>query len=102
MTLPDILSLLNLFVAVPLTWIVAVTLWFLVRKAPRVRIMRAHAVAATMLALIVTIFAAIFVNNSMAVPLLNLPMTQIVTRGSLFLLSTLSAVYWLHFVWRAA
>ena len=62
--------------------------------------LRAHAIAAVVWALIVTIFAAIFSNNSLVPPPLTFEQTQIATRGSLLVLSTTAALYWLRFVWR--
>lgn len=102
MSLPEILSWLVILVAVPLTWLVAALLWRLSNNDPRLRILRAHAVAALSLAILVSIFAAIFLNNNFRPPLLDMHTTQIVTRGSLLVISSASALYWLKVIWRAS
>lgn len=102
MNLPELLTLAVIFVAAPLSWLVAALLWRLSRTEPTFKTLRAHAVAALALALIVTTFAAVFVNNSLAAPPpLTLVQTQIITRGALLVISTVSAAYWLLFIWRA-
>lgn len=101
MNLPDILSTLVILVAMPLTWTVAVLLWRLSNRDSTIKVLRAHAVAGLVIALIVTVFGLVFVNNGLSVPVLNTYQTQLVTRGTLLILSVSSAVYWLGVVWRA-
>lgn len=102
MSLPDILANLVIVFAVPLTWFVAVLLWRLSRQNPTLRVLRAHAVAALALALLVSVFAGIFVNNSLIPPPLDTPTTQIITRSTLLTLASTSALYWLRVVWRSS
>jgi hypothetical protein len=102
MSLPDILSMLVVVIAAPLTWLVALLLWRLSNRDSSIRLLRAHAVAALALAIIVSVFAAIFVNNGLVPPPLDTPTTQIVTRGTLLIVSTISALYWLRVVGRAS
>jgi hypothetical protein len=99
-SLSDLLTIAVIFVALPLSWLVAALLWNLSRGAPRLHVLRAHAVAALALAIIVTVFAGVFVNNSLIPPPLNGEATKIITRGAILVVSTAAALYWLWFVWR--
>lgn len=92
--LPHLLAVLVVAVAVPLTWYVAWLLWRMARADGEA--LHLVAVLSTGVALIVTVFAAIFVNNGMAVPVLNGRDTQIITRGSLLILSVIPALLWLR------
>jgi hypothetical protein len=96
-TLPEILALLVIVVAAPLNWAVALLLWRLSLAAPRIRALRANAIAALALATIVSVFAAIFVNNGLETPVLGPQETQLVTRGALLILAVVPAAYWLAF-----
>jgi hypothetical protein len=83
-------------VALPLNWYVTAALWWLSRRKPGNWVMRERAVAATALSIIVTVFAVIFLNNNLDVPLLNSFDTQVITRATIFVLATAVAVYWLR------
>jgi hypothetical protein len=102
MSLSDLLTVAVIFVALPLSWLVAVLLWNLSRGNPKLYVLRAHAVAALAIAIIVTVFTIVFVNNNLAVPPpLDLDATKIITRGTILVVSTVSALYWLLLVWRS-
>jgi hypothetical protein len=94
--LPGIFTILIVLVAMPLNWYVTFILWRASRADPKGEALRVTAVLALCVAIIVTIFAIIFVNNSLGAPFLITYETQIVTRGSLLLLSTVPALYWLR------
>lgn len=99
MTLSSLLAILVVAVAAPLSWTVAVMLWRLSRATPQLRmnrVMRAQAWSAFGLAIIVTVFAFVFVNNEQAVPPLDPDQTRILTRGVLLLVSVVSSAYWLN------
>lgn len=93
-SLPDLLTIIIVLVAVPLTWSVALLLWRASRLDPTVRALRATATMATGTALIVTVFALVFANNDMDDPVLAFDQTRVVTRTSLLVLSTVPAVFW--------
>jgi hypothetical protein len=69
MTLPTLLAVLAIVVAVPLNWIVTWKLWGVSRAAPEVLVLRERTVSAGWLSLVLTVFALIFLNNQMDVPL---------------------------------
>ena len=97
-SLSTVLAVLVVIVAAPLAWIVAFMLWELSR-ADRLRtnrVIRAQAWAAVGLAVIVTVFAVVFVNNEQAIPPLDPDQTRILTRGVLLLVSVASSVYWIR------
>jgi hypothetical protein len=96
-----ILAILTLAVALPLTWYVAFRLWRLSRLAPKIAVLRERAIAMLALALTVTVFALVFLNNEQKAPLLDLATTRVLTRGSLFVLSVVPAFYW-WFLYRKA
>jgi hypothetical protein len=98
-TLPSLLAVAVIVFAVPLNWYVALRLWWLSRHADNWAL-RAHVVVAVMLALIVTVFAVIFVNNDMAVPPLDPETTRIITRAAMLGLSV-PGLYWLWLVRRS-
>lgn len=101
MTAPNLLLAAVLLIALPLNWLVALLLLSLSRRHADLSVLRAHAIAALAWALLVTVFSAVFANNSVfATPLLSFEQTQIITRASLLILSTVGALYWLRFVWR--
>lgn len=102
MTLPELLALMVIVVAAPLSWLVAVLLWRLSRSAPDIRVLRADAVAALGLAILVSVFGLIFHNNGMQDPFFNTTETQVITRGMLLIASVASALYWLHLYRRGA
>ena len=92
--IPTILAVLVVAVALPLNWYVTLKLWRLARSAPEIAMLRERALVALALALIVTVFAAIFLNNEMVVPLFDLEATRIITRSAMLALSG-PALYWL-------
>lgn len=92
----DFLAFAVVAIAAPLNWIVAYLLWRLSRQAPEVAVLRERAINATAVALIVSVFAVIFVNNGLEVPPLGIEATRLLTRGSLLALSTYAAVRWLR------
>jgi ABC-type phosphate/phosphonate transport system permease subunit len=94
--IPEIEALLIVIVAAPLSWGVAVWLWRLARSSPKLKVLRANAIAATALAIIVSVFAAIFVNNELTPPPLDNIATQIITRTTLLVCSLVSAAYWIR------
>lgn len=95
MTLSTLLAVLVVVVAVPLNWYVTFRLWRLSRSAPRVRVLRERAIVALALAVIVTVFAAIFMNNELTPPPLGPDATRILTRCVLLVMSVAPPVYWL-------
>lgn len=99
--IPAVLAWLVVVVAMPLNWLTAVLQWRLSNVAPAIRVLRERAVAATALAIIVSVFALIFVNNDLGMPMLDLAATKLLTRGTMLALSVIPAVYWLRLWWRA-
>jgi hypothetical protein len=96
----DVLAMLVVVVAVPLNWTVVALLWRLHRQAPEVRVLRERGIVATALAIIVTIFALVFLNNDLDVPLLDFESTKLVTRTAILAASVIPALYWLSIYWR--
>ena len=94
--LPQLFALLVVLIAAPMCWYVTVILWRLSRAAPVGVTLRVVAVMSTSVALIVTAFGLIFINNGMDNPVLNSRETMLVTRGSLLVLSLVPTVYWLR------
>lgn len=96
---PVVLAILVTFVAVPVNWFVVIALGRLLRARPDNGILRDRFLVAAMLATVVTIFAAVFVNNDMTPPPFGLPVTQVFTRLSILSLA-IPAIYWLSLYWR--
>lgn len=94
--LDDVLAFLVVVLAIPLSWGVAVWLWHLTRSSPELKVLRANAIAALSLAIIVSAFAGIFVNNSLIPPPIDFETTKLITRGTLLVCSVVSAVYWIR------
>jgi ABC-type sulfate transport system permease subunit len=94
--LPDILTLLVVLVAAPLNWYVTYLLWRISRADPDGDALRIGAVLSTCVALIVTVFALIFLNNGLVNPVLTSQDTMIVTRAALLVLSVVPAAIWLR------
>lgn len=95
MNWPTILAVLVIGVALPVNWYVAYKLWRKSRGAPQLRVLRERMWASLALALVVTVFAFVFVNNSVLDPPPLDPLaTQIVTRLAILSLS-IPALYWL-------
>lgn len=93
--LVSLLTLLVVWVALPLTWFASWRLWLLHRRRMELKVLRERGIAMTMLALLVTVFAVVFINNDFEVPPLDVATTRILTRGALFLFSVVPACYWL-------
>lgn len=96
MTLSTVLAFAVVLVAAPLSWIVFLMLRRQTRHLPGNKVLRAQAWASFSLAVIVTVFAIVFVNNEQAVPPLDLEATRILTRGALLLVSVASSLYWIR------
>lgn len=92
--IPVILAWLVVLVALPLNWYVTFRLDRLSRANPDVRVLRERSYVAVSLALVVTIFAVVFLNNGMEFPILDLVTTQLLTRGAILGLA-LPALLWL-------
>lgn len=93
-SLPAILAWLVIFVAVPTNWLVVIGLWRLLRVQRDNRLLRDRFLVAGMLATVVTIFGAVFVNNDVVPPPLTPPQTMVFTRLAILSL-TIPALYWL-------
>lgn len=92
---PALLALLVAFVAVPLNWFVTFRLWRLSRAEPGLRVLRERAIVALALAIVMTVFGLIFLNNDVVPPPLSFDDSKWLTRGTLFLAGVLPALYWL-------
>lgn len=79
----------------PLNWIVVVKLWRLYQAEP-VPILRERVIVAVAVALIVTVFALIFVNNDLTPPIVGFDDTKIVTRSVMFVAAVVPPLYWLR------
>ncbi len=95
MNLASILSVLVVSVAVPMNWLVTIRLWRLSRGKPRIGVLRERAFVSLALTIIVTIFALIFLNNDLPVPVLDGATTKIITRAAVLVWSVIPAAYWL-------
>lgn len=89
------LALATLFIATPLNWIVVVKLWGLYRAEP-LPILRERLIVAIAVAIVVTTFALIFVNNDLVPPIVGLDGTKILTRGVMFVAAVIPPLYWLR------
>ena len=96
MTPPTVLSLLVLFIGVPLNLYVTVYLWRLSRSAPRVRVLRLSAVSSTVVLIVVAVYGLLFVNNDFVPPPLAFEDTKLVTRFAMLVLAIIPAAYWLN------
>ena len=94
--LPQLFALLVVLIAAPMCWYVTVILWRLSRIDPTGVTLRVVAVFSTSIALVVTIFGLVFINNGMDSPVLNPPETMVVTRSTLLVLSLVPTVYFLR------
>lgn len=94
MNLPSILAALVIFVAVPLIWFVEWRLWRRSVQRPDLELMRERAWREAHLGVIVTIFALVFLNNGMEVPILDPFTTMVLTRTAILSLAV-PALYWL-------
>ncbi len=95
MTAPTLLALGTIFFALPLNWLVTIRLWRLYRAAPEIRVLRERAIASMFVAIVVTIFALVFLNNDLVPPVLAFDDTKILTRGAILAVGVIPAGYWL-------
>lgn len=94
MTLPNVLAWLVILLAVPVHWIMVWRLWHLSRARPDLRVLRDRAETALGLAVVVSLFALVFLNNGMEVPFLDPFATMVITRSAILALS-IPALRWL-------
>jgi hypothetical protein len=99
--LSDVLAVLVVLVAVPLSWLVTVILWRLARQSPGTWVLRERAIIQTAVAILVTVFALIFLNNGMEVPFFDNEATRLITRVAVLVLPTGTSLYFLWLVWKA-
>lgn len=92
-SVPVILAWL-VIVAVPVHWIVFGALWRLVRKQPHNLVLRDRFLVAGFLAIVVTLFGLVFINNDIIPPPFTPPQTMVVTRTAILLL-IVPSLYWL-------
>ena len=92
---PELLAILVAVIGVPLNWYVVWRLWRLPSRKTN-RVIRERAVAALALAIVVTVFALIFLNNDLSEPILNNSLTKWVTRMVLLVASIAPPLYWLR------
>lgn len=95
MTVPTLLALLTVVVAMPLNWFVTFRLWRLYRGSPELGVLRERALASLFVAIVVTIFALVFLNNDLTPPMLAFDDTKLVTRGAMLAVGIVPAGYWL-------
>lgn len=94
MSLPTVLAFAVIFVGLPLNWLVVARLVVLYRRTG-IAVIRERALAAVVIALVVTLFAAVFVNNSFFDPRGHFAfLSMVITRVAILMLA-LPALYWL-------
>jgi hypothetical protein len=96
MDLAAVLALLVIFVALPLNIGVAALLWGLHLKHPHIEVLRERGIVASSMAVIVAVFALVFLNNDLASPVLDFNTTKLVTRTAILAASTVPALFWLR------
>lgn len=92
---PTLIALLVAAVGVPLNWYVTWRLWRLSRANPGLKVLRERAIVALALALVVTVFALIFLNNDAEHPPLSFDDTKWLTRTAMLLAAVAPPCYWL-------
>lgn len=92
--LPSLLAYAVVVIAVPVKWYLVYRLLRLSRAHPSIASLRERALSAVHLAVVITVFAVVFLNNGMEAPVLDLPMTQLLTRSAILSL-TIPAIRWL-------
>lgn len=95
MSIPVLLAWGVILIALPLNLLSTIVLVRLTIKHRDSKVLRERAYVAFALLLIVSIFAAVFLNNGMEFPVLNNEATQLVTRSAVLALA-LPALYWLY------
>lgn len=98
MTLSDILTIAVLLIALPINWYVTFRLLRLVWMSPDIQILRERATVAGGLSVLITVFALVFANNDLDMPVLDAEGTRLVTRTAMLAVSTFTAGYWLAVV----
>lgn len=96
--IPTLLAYAVIAIALPLNWVVTIRLWLLSESMRDNQVVRERAIVALALALIVTLFSIVFLNNEMDAPFLTVEQTQLLTRSAVLALS-IPALYWL-FIYR--
>jgi len=96
MSIPTILALFVLFVVLPLNWYVTWRLWRLHKANPTIRVLRERGIVSTVLALLISLFVLIFLNNDLVPPPLAFEDTKLLTRGAMVLAGLIPAIYWLY------
>lgn len=96
MTLANFLAYAVVGFAVPLNIFVTIRLWRLHVEDPGIRVLRERAILSTFIAVVVTIFALVFLNNDLVVPILGLEQTRLIARGATLAVSIVPAGYWLY------
>lgn len=91
----DVLGLLTLVFALPLSWVVSALTWRLSLARPTNKVLRDRAIVALAVSIIVTVFALIFLNNDLDIPPLSTDITRIVTRSVVLVCSVSASAYWL-------
>lgn len=92
--IPALLAYLVMVFVVPVSWFAVWRVARLYRKAPHIGVLRDRLVVAVALAIIVTVFGIVFLNNEMANPVLSTLHTRLLTRSAVLGL-TLPPLYWL-------
>lgn len=95
MSLPVLLAWLVVLVAMPVNWYVTIKLAMLSGANPEVRVLRERLYVSIGLSVVVSVFAFVFLNNGMDIPVLNNVQTQLITRAAVLGLA-LPALYWLY------
>lgn len=90
-----LLSLAVFYVAMPLNWYVVWKLRRRSKQRPRLTVLRERWIAALAVALMVTVYSLIFINNDLPTPVLSFAVTKLFTRASLLLAAIIPALYWL-------
>lgn len=98
---PSDLAVLVAVIGVPLNWYVTWRLWRLARANPEIQVIRDRAVSATALAVVVTVFALIFLNNDLVPPAVSFDATKWLTRSVMLAAAIVPPVYWLWLYRRA-
>jgi hypothetical protein len=96
LTPASVLAIATLAIAVPLNWFVAIRLALLAHEAPDVRLLRERALAAVFMAVVVTVFSLIFLNNDLVPPLFAFEQTKYLTRSITLAAGIIPALYWLR------
>lgn len=89
-----VLAYLVILVAVPINWYAVWKIARLYRKAPHLGVLRDRLIVAVALAIIVTVFGIVFLNNELTNPVLSTNQTRLLTRTAVLGL-TLPPLYWL-------